>query len=403
MRIDDVMEKYIFPYNPLHGPIIADTLLVNTALALRDRYWSDNFAALPRTPISIKDAGNIFWTFFLKYALPTAQEYFGWCRELLLNIACFEKLLNIKAEGIRDIETIARIMNELAHFLGHKQWKFDLQGGNEYAKLLQQNPPVAYNFILSLYPKSHPHRLLELEKCEAAQRLLHILRDCNVEVINRLRQANYNTLLQESKVGADFGRNFTKTEMFTKCRSTIMGPDFIGGTPNPNVRYPELCMIRWEDFQDRHMFLRDDDGEGPLIELLRAVPPESPKTAILNEFLYYSKCIGRDLEGIMDEVIDIRIKQGFPAAMKHALHRHKSRNFLPELQDEYITAFNYNVALGILLGDPIPLERMDVDAGPAAPLQKAKKNKPEKKKAEADSYVFWLVGLGALLLAMGTL
>ena len=63
----------------------------------------------------------------------------------------------------------------------------------------------------------------------------------------------------------------------------------------------------------------------------------------------------------------------------------------------------YNVALGILLGDPIPLERMDVDAGPAAPLQKAKKNKPEKKKAEADSYVFWLVGLGALLLAMGTL
>ena len=393
IRIDDVIEKYVLQVNPLHGVIIADYALNVTALAARDAFWTNDFrggTGLPRSDFTIAQAGQVFWTFFLKYCLPTAQEYFGWCREMLLNIACFEKLLGIKPAGVRAVGWLEDIMNQLALFLGYKNWSFNQRGGIEYSKILKENPPAAYNFILSLFPPGTPDMVLELEKCKAATDLLTLLRDCCIESVERLRAMIYN-----GKITPETGRDFTKSQKFIKCHSTILGQDFIKNTPNQNFRYPELYEMRWGDFQDRHTTLQENHGNGPLMHLIRQVPRDSPKSPILNELLYYSGTMPQIIENVIDDVVTVRIREGATQAM-HAGDRHTRHLYLTHLKDEYITQFNYNVVLGLLLSDPIPLEQMDVDAGAGGPLQEPKEPKPEKKKEEPDQMVFWLVGLGAL-------
>jgi len=76
-------------------------------------------------------------------------------------------------------------------------------------------------------------------------------------------------------------------------------------------------------------------------------------------------------------------------------------HYYGKLEDALISQFNYNVAKGILLSDPIPLKTMDVDAGEGAPLQEPKVPKPAKKKDEESTIVFWLLGLAAIGLYVG--
>ena len=400
MQIDDLMENYVIQINPLHGAIIADFALQNTALSIRDNFWTDDFhggTRIPRTQYSIGQAGQVFWTLFIKYCLPTAQEYFGWCRDMLMNIACFEKLYGIRADGLNSISAIEQIMNELARFIGYKTWTFARNGGDQYAKDIKQNPPAAYNFILNLFPKDNPHFVIQLEKSRAAKMLLQLLRDCSIEVVDRLRDMVY-----KGRVSPEQAPLFTKSEKFIKCRSTVLGQDFIGSTPNQNLRYPELLRLHWGDFQDRHTTLREDTGDGPILDLIRSVKKDDPRSRPINDLMFLSRCMPRVLEHVIDEVATIRLKEGAVQAVRHGSDRLDPHLYLTVLSDEYIQQFNYNVALGLLLGDPIPLQQMDVDAGPGAPLQQPKKPKPEKKKDEPDSLVFWLVGLGALgLFAIG--
>ena len=396
IRIDDLIENYVIANNPLHGVILADYALDVTALAIRDRFWTADFrggTGLPRSLYSIGQAGQVFWTFFLKYCTPTTREYFGWCRDLLLNIACFEKLIGIKADGVREVKHIEQLMNELAYFLGYRDWEFSRNGGDQYAKNIKQNPPAAYNFILSLFPKDHPNNVMELEKCQAATALLQLLRDCSIEVVNRLRDKIYH-----GQFSPEQGPPFTKSNVYVKCHSTILGQDFIGSTPNQNLRYPELLQLQWGDFQDRHTTLREDRGNGPLLEHIRAVPRDTPKASAINDLMFYSRCMPRVLENLIGEVASVRKTEGAVAAFRHTVDRHDPFLYLTVLTDEHITQYNYNVALGILLSDPIPLQEMDVDAGPKAPLQKPKEAKPAKKDVEPDTMVFWLVGLGAIAL-----
>ena len=126
IRIDDIIQNYVIRNNPLHGAIIADYAINVRASAVRDSYWTSDFQGgqtLQRSLYTIKQSGRVFWMLFLKYSLPTAREYFGWCRSMLLNIACFDKLYGITADALGNIKLMERTLNGLAAFLGYKNWK----------------------------------------------------------------------------------------------------------------------------------------------------------------------------------------------------------------------------------------------------------------------------------------
>ena len=104
IQLDDMVEAYIVLNNPLAGAIIGDYLLNVNAITIRDRFWLPNFdfgKSIERSPYTIKQAGDVFWTFFLKYCIPTYKQYLGWVRDICKHIACFDRLLGIKAEGLQ--------------------------------------------------------------------------------------------------------------------------------------------------------------------------------------------------------------------------------------------------------------------------------------------------------------
>ena len=393
IRLDDVIQDYVMQYNPLFGAIICDYALNVKPRAVRDSFWQADFrggASHQRSLYSVKQAGRVFWSFFLKYSVPTAQEYFGWVREMLLNIACFERLLGIKAEALRNIDQMIRVMEGIAHFLGYKQWRWETHGGNQYAKDIEKNPTDAFLFILSLYPKSNEHAIIELAKSREAFDLLRILRDCNLEIVGKLRE--------RIAAGQKNGPTFTTSAVYEKCHTAILGPNNqIGGTPNPYLRYPEVYQVAWGDFLDHHTTLKTDHGNGPLLNLLRQVPRETEKAFALNDILFYSKCMPATLEQMISDVIQIRAKDGVAPALEHT-NQVSTDLYLTHLRDENIQLYNYNVALALVLSDPTELIHMDVDAGRDAPLQRPTLPKPAKKKDGENTMVFWLIGLGAICL-----
>jgi hypothetical protein len=394
IRIDDVIQNYVIQNNPLHGAIIADYVLNVKASVVRDNFWTSEFrggTAIQRTLYTIKQSGTVFWTFFLKYALPTAREYFGWVRSMLLNIACFEKLHGIKAEALLNITLMERTLDGVALFLGYRDWSFANNGGNQYAKDIRENPPAAYNFILSLFPKDRPDAVMELERSKPTQNLLAILKDACVEVMTRLRDR-----VNEGHVNEAEGVAFTRSDVYIKCHTAILGPNHIGETPNPYLRYPEVLTLRWDDFIDQHTTLDVDHGNGPLIGMVRDVAKETPMSAVINELMFYSNCLPVHLERMIPEVVRIRGQAGLTEALNYPATALNPEFYSTHLLDSnHIQLFNYNIALGLLLSEPIPLQKMDVDAGPSAPLQKPKLPKPKKKEFE-NSSVFWLIGLAAI-------
>ena len=220
--------------------------------------------------------------------------------------------------------------------------------------------------------------------------VLAVLKDCSIEGVTRLRDR-----VNDAIVGEREGEAFTSSDVYVKCHTAILGPDNIGGTPNQYLRYPEVLTLRWDDFQDQHTTLGEDRGNGPLLDMLQMVGRGSQKAAVINELLFYSNCMRRQLEQIIPEVVQIRAQQGVSAALQHPMNRLNPDLYSTHMMDVHIQLFNYNVALALMLSDPIPLQTMDVDAGPGAPLQKPKLPKPEKKEFENTS-VFWLIGLAAI-------
>jgi hypothetical protein len=185
--------------------------------------------------------------------------------------------------------------------------------------------------------------------------------------------------------------------MYEKCHTAILGPNEIGGTPNPYLRYPEVFQLDWGIFQDKHTTLKTNHGNGPLLHLLRRVPRETEKSYALHQLLFYSKCMPRTIQNLKAEVTQIRAKDGVALALHHS--QQVSPNlYLTHMQDEHIQLFNYNVALGLVLSDPTELIHMDVDAGRDAPLQRPTLPKPAKKEDGESTMVFWLIGLGAVCL-----
>ena len=393
IRLDDVIQDYVLENNPLNGAIICDYALNVKPRAVRDSFWQADYRGgkrHQRSLYSVKQAGRVFWTFFLKYTIPTAQEYFGWVREMLLNIACFERLLGIKAEALRNIDQMVRVMEGIARFLGNTQWRWETHGGNQYAKDIEsKNPTDAFLFILSLYPKENEHAIMELEKSRVCTDLLAILRDCNVEIVNRLRE-------KVSLMAGGQAENFTTSAVYEKCHTAILGPNNqIGGTPNPYLRYPEVYQVAWGDFVDTHTTLKTDHGNGSLLNLIRQVPRDTDKAFALNDLLFYSKCMPASIEQMINKVVQMRADYGATTALQYT-DKLSTDLYLTHMRDEHIQLFNYNVALALVLSDPTELIHMDVDAGREAPLQKPTLPKPAKK--EDNTTVFWLIGLGAVCL-----
>ena len=391
IQIDDLIESYIIENNPLSGVIIADYALNVTAITVRDRFWLPNFnggSGIERSHYTLNQSGKVFWTLFLKYSLPTIQQYFGWVRSMLLNIACFDKLLGIKAEGLQlsNIDWLTNCMNNLAWTLKYANYKFE---NNSYATDIKDNPPAAYMIIVNLYPVYKPDTVIDLENNEPARILLELLRNCSQEVVQKLIQK-----IRSGKNTSNENAEFTKSDMYIKCHTAILGPDEIGATPNPYLRYPELLMLIWDKFQREHTTLGDTRVKsGSLLELIRKVESGTPKSKVLNLLMFYSRCMPNMFDRLLEDVIKIRKKDGPNEAIQHAM---TVALFAEKLEDNYITVNNYNVALAITLSDPIPLKTMDIDAGPEAPLQEPKLAKPAKKKDAESTMVFWLIGLAAI-------
>ena len=397
IQLDDMVEAHIILNNPLAGAIIGDYLLNVDAITIRDRFWLPNFdfgTTIDRSPYPIKQAGDVFWTFFLKYCAPTQKQYLGWVRDILKHIACFERLLGIKAAGLQvgNILQLEEIMNDLMRAFGIKGSPWD---ADYYSTQLLDHPPNAYTLIFSLYSYDIPDKQIDMRKTESARALLSLLVRCNHEnVVKLIRkiQSGKNTLKESP--------GFTKSDMYTKCHSTIFGREIIGGTPNPVLRYPEILTLQWDKFKREHTKLsRDKDGYGSLLELISKIPKRSPKVEIINEVLFYSRCMPKRMDILYPDVITISGRGDRAGAVKHP--GTVIPHYYGKVEDSLISVHNYNVVQGIILSDPIPLKTMDVDAGDPAPVQEPKVPKPAKKKDEESTIVFWLLGLAAIGLYVG--
>ena len=242
---------------------------------------------------------------------------------------------------------------------------------------------------MNLFPYVHADKILDLNGNEPAQNLLALLRDCSREVVLKLQKK-----IADGKNTIKEGPGFTKSDLYEKCHSMVLGKDDSGVTPNPYLRYPELLFLKWEDFQGKHTTLGEKrEKSGSLLELVSQEPSGSPKLKILKLLIFVSNSIPNMFKKLLREVVEIRKKDGLNEAFQHA---ETVPPFPQKLDDAEITLSNYNVALALILSDPQPLQKMDIDAGPEAPVQEPKLPKPAKKKDAESTMVFWLIGLAAI-------
>ena len=391
--IDDIIQDYVIEHNPLHGLIIADYLMNANAKTIRDEMYRNEEDAsyrpgtdLDKKLYSIRLMGDIFWLMFMRYSQPTCIEYFGWVRSLLIHIGCFMTLLNYKPKGLYNVTKLEQIMDAIARYMDIKEWTFAKNGGGQYIKDLKDKPRLAFRFILSLYDREKRNKFLQLEKCEALQDLLALLRDCIFECLGKL----YRTY------GGDRPA-FTSSETYTR-RFIQIGSDIdIGGTPNQYLRYPEILQLRWDSFQDGHRYIaeKDNQGHGPLLELVQKMPREkTEKVAAINQLLFYSLNMTNLFAQLVEDFTVKRNEDGSTAAKEFTKTRVPWDLYDTDLQNQNMTFYNYQVALSILLSDPIPLKEKDVGAKPDAPLQKPVKPKPLKEEKDSVTIIWFLLVVG---------
>ena len=413
IHIDQIISKKILPHNPMQGVIMAEFISDYKPEFYRDDWYAHSFGSIKRDSIRIEHAGNHFFHLFRKYVTPTVEEYFSWIRDLHKHLVCFEKLIDIKSNGLQDFKEFADCLNNMGNVLQKKDFNFERDALGFVEDVAQHpNPDGAFNFIMSLCPtdsRKITHMDLSDMNYQPCIDLLKLYVNCTTDVMTKLRQQQ-----EAGRLEYDLFTDFTKSHQYNVCFNKTGNPlQAINQVKaNSYLRFPEIHFFSHSfPFADQftHLSSSQPGSEGSLYDQLKG--PVNPDVAHpLHMLLFYSYALPRELDDLIQRAISVRDDKGWETALDYIKHFETTQYLVPQIQDGPIETFNVNAALSLLAGYTqmeMEFTAQDLRQIKVEPVESPVKIKREtlvSQDKKPDNTVFTVIGLlalGAVMLQTG--